>query len=597
MNNKDKFRFIDLVIATVRMLSHIPFFIWYRFKLTSIKPSDKQSSGKLLETKASQQPEHPFIFFEDQAWTYQAFNKWVNQIARVFKAEGVSSGDCVALMFENKPEQIACVMAANKLGAIAGMINFHQRESVLTHSFNLLKPRLVVLGEETVEHFERIRQSLTSDVTCFCYGESKVGHYKNLEQAYLEQPVHNLPETREITLQQACFYIFTSGTTGLPKAAKMSHLRWFKAGIGMGQASMGLNSRDILYCPLPLYHNNALTVALASVVQAGGALVICKKFSASRFWRDIRKYGVTSFIYIGELCRYLLQVPPSSDDQKHNVRVIVGNGLRPTIWDEFQSRFRIKRICEFYGASEANLAFVNVFNLKRTAGFCPLTYAVVRYDAKQEQPYRGVDGYLQRVAVGDVGLLITEISDKSPLDGYSDKAATEAKTLQNVFQAGDRWFNTGDLVRDQGFYHIAFIDRLGDTFRWKGENIATTEVEGVAQGFPSVKEAVVYGVEIPHSEGRAGMVAITLEPNCTLDLTNFLSHIKRQLPEYEIPLFIRVQEATEITETFKLKKVTLKKEGYDINTLTDPVYILDGSSYVPLTHELYDRIQQGIMRF
>src|SRR5574343_1354177 len=291
----------------------------------------------------------------------------------------------------------------------------------------------------------------------------------------------------------------------------MSHYRWHRCMSGMGIMGLRLRPEDVLYCPLPLYHNNALTVSWGAVVGAGASLVLVPKFSASRFWDDVRCYQATSFCYIGELCRYLLNQPARPDDRAHRVRAMLGNGLRPEIWDAFQQRFGIDHIAEFYTASECNLAFINALGLPRTTGLCPLSYAIVRMDLDTEQPVRsGRRQHMSRVQRGEVGLLITEITTRAPLDGYTDAKATEAKVLRNVFKKGDAWFNTGDLVRHQGLHHMQFVDRLGDTFRWKGENVATTEVEGVLAHQAEVAEAVVYGVTVPGADGRAGMAALTL---------------------------------------------------------------------------------------
>ena len=273
------------------------------------------------------------------------------------------------------------------------------------------------------------------------------------------------------------FYIFTSGTTGMPKASVMTHYRWLRALAGFGGLGMRLNSDDTLYCCLPLYHNNALTVALSSVLNSGATLALGKSFSASKFWDDVIRYEATAFVYIGEICTYLLNQPPKPTDRQHKVRVIAGNGLRPAIWDDFTERFGIKRVCEFYAASEGNTAFVNVLNIDKTTGICPTPVAFVEYDDDTGEPVRDDNGRVRKVQDGEPGLLLSKVSNFQPFDGYTDKEATEKKLVRDAFKEGDVWFNTGDLMRSQGFGHAAFTDRLGDTFRWKGENVATTEVE------------------------------------------------------------------------------------------------------------------------
>ena len=377
----------------------------------------------------------------------------------------------------------------------------------------------------------------------------------------------------------------------------MSHYRWLKGMAGLGQMALRLREDDVLYCCLPLYHNNALTVSWGSALISGGTLALGRKFSASRFWDDIRRHDATAFCYIGELLRYLLLQPESPRDREHRVRLIVGNGLRPELWEAFEQRFGIHQISEFYGASESNAAFVNGFGLAKTAGFCPLPFAIVEFDAETETPRRDAKGFLRKVPVGGVGLLITEVGSKTPFDGYTDAKASEAKLLRNVFKAGDCWVNSGDLVRDQGWRHIQFVDRVGDTFRWKGENVATTEVEAALGSFPGVQEAVVYGVQLPHSDGRAGMAALTLEG--ALDGAALARHLCERLPAYAVPLLLRLRSEQETTSTFKFRKVDLKREGFDPHTVDEPLHVLldRERGYQPLDAALFAEMQQGTRRF
>ena len=458
---------------------------------------------------------------------------------------------------------------------------------------------LVVVGDECVDAFESQRKSIGRAAKIYWQGQGTCpAGYFDLNARSTKQSAENLPETQQVKLKQHCYYIFTSGTTGMPKAASMTHMRWVKSGIGMGRAAMRLTQEDVMYCPLPLYHNNALTVAFSSVVNSGAALALTRKFSSSKFWGEVRGFGATSFIYVGELCRYLLSSPAQASDRENKVRVVIGNGIRPEIWDEFQCRFGIRHVCEFYGASESSLGFVNAFNFKRTAGFSPAGYAIVKFDPDAESPIKSSSGYLQRVTRGESGLLLSEVTDKTPFDGYTDSKATEAKLLRNVFRHGDCWFNTGDLVRDMGFRHIAFVDRVGDTFRWKGENVATTEVEGVIQRFPGVAEAVVYGVSVPQSDGKAGMVAITLAEAEKFSTHALYSLLREKLPSYAIPLFIRIQAHQEATATFKIKKSDLKSAGYRCIGSDETVYVLSDrdNGYELMTPALLKQIEAGQVR-
>jgi citronellyl-CoA synthetase len=401
-----------------------------------------------------------------------------------------------------------------------------------------------------------------------------------------------------VTLGDACFYVYTSGTTGLPKASIMSHFRWVKAAGVFGNAALALKPSDTLYVPLPFYHNNALTVAWGSAASTGAAIALRRKFSVSHFWEDVRTFRATAFVYIGELCRYLLNQPPKASDREHLVTRMTGNGLRPDIWKTFKERFGVNEVYEFYAASEGNIAFVNLLNLDCTVGFCPAPYALVKYDIDRDEPVRNAMGYLQPVERGEIGLLIAEISERYAFDGYTDKSASEKKILRNVFAPGDAWFNSGDLLRDQGFKHAQFIDRVGDTFRWKGENVSTNEVAEVINGFPQMAESTVYGVQVPGADGRCGMAALVVRgPVEKFDFAGFAKHVRSQLPSYAWPLFLRIQPELETTGTFKQIKSELRKQGFDPQVVSDPLFVMPPKQggYVPFTDELHRAIQTRVL--
>lgn len=567
--------------------------------LALANPDKPGSIGLLLQKQAEKYPDRAALLFEDRRWTYAEFNAWANRIASVLKEQGVKPGDAVAILMENRPETLACVAGVVKLGAVAGMLNHQQRGEVLAHSLKLTDASVVIFGEECAEAVDSMGLTPGSDgdrVWIWDGAGRKPGHCLDLREACATASTANPHETGAVLQKQAAFYIFTSGTTGLPKASRMTHYRWLRGSAGLGQMALRLKGEDIFYCCLPLYHNNALTVSWGSVLMSGCTLALGRKFSASRFWDDIRRYDATAFCYIGELLRYLLQRPESASDREHRVRLIVGNGLRPELWDAFEQRFGIHQISEFYGASESNAAFVNGFGLARTAGFCPLPFAIVEFDAESETPVRDAKGFMRKVGTGGVGLLITEVASKTPFDGYTDRKASEAKLLRDVFKPGDCWVNSGDLVRDQGWRHIQFVDRVGDTFRWKGENVATTEVEAVLGSFPGVIEAVVYGVQVPNSDGRAGMAALTLDGE--FDGSALAQHLCARLPAYAVPLFLRLRPQQETTSTFKFRKVDLKREGFDPDKVREPLYLLADRSlgYQPLDGTLHARVMGSELR-
>lgn len=599
----------DVAKALLTFTPRLPQFIRANIQLARAKPHTHASPGAIFEHQAMAQPAALFLRFEHEQYRYGEFNRWVNRLAHTLKAQGINKGDCVGVMLENRPALIALVLAVNKIGAIAGMLNHKQKEGVLAHSLTLIKPKVLVVGEECLSAMLSAQPYLNeSDIWAQAHFYIPDGQpsepllytdYIDLLQLSASAAEENPAETGDMTLADECYYVFTSGTTGLPKAAPMTNLRWYKAGIGFGKMSMGLKPSDTVYCCLPLYHNTALAIGLSCVLSTGASMALARRFSVTNFWPDIRKFGATSFVYIGEICRYLLNMPEQQNDKEHAIRVMVGNGLRAEIWDEFQQRFGIRRICELYGASEGNIGFVNAFNLKRTVGFSPMKFRVVSFDVDNEVPLVDEQGHMKQVRKGEIGLLLSEVSKKAPFDGYTKKEANEDKLLRNVFKKGDCWFNTGDLVRVQGYRHVAFVDRVGDTFRWKAENVATTEVEAEIHSFKDIVEAVVYGVKVPNTDGRAGMASLIIEQGRRFNPTEFYQHIKRKLPDYAVPLFVRLRHYHETTTTFKVKKAELKKESFWPSQAEDAIYVLLDRSlgYEPLNEHILAEIEAGNIRF
>lgn len=596
---------IDLAQGIVQTIPELNRLSRGLITLATLGPSRRFSIGKRIEYWAQKAPHRTAIIFEDKSWTYAEFNAWANRVADSFKAHGVKAGDAVGILMENRPEVLVCVTAAVKLGAVAAMLNNNQRGDVLSHSLKLVSPKLIVVSSECDEAIASTvftPQKHPEVVFFWNRAESQekppLG-YLNLEKEIQLRNDKNPRSVAKVKASQPCYYIFTSGTTGLPKASVMTHYRWAAVMSGIGAASLRINSHDIFYCCLPLYHNNALTVTWGSILSAGATMALDRKFSASRFWDRIRFYNATSFCYIGELLRYLLNQPTSPNDKNHHIRIIVGNGLRAEIWDDFERRFGINRICEFYGASESNIGFINVFGVPQTAGFSPLPYAIIEFDQESEEPLRNKKGFMRRVERGGTGLLISEVSKRRPFDGYTDSKASEKKLFRNVFKNGDCWFNSGDLVRDQGMRHIQFVDRVGDTYRWKGENVATSEVEAALSADPEIDHAVVYGVTVPGMDGRAGMAAITLRNGIGFDGMHISRYLFSKLPAYAVPLFIRLRAEQETTGTFKYRKVDLKKEGFDPSQVSDPLYVLcdKQNGYEVLTADIFDRVANGSIRF
>ena len=565
--------------------------------------------GLCFEQAVQKSPKGLAVMYEDRALTHLQFNAWVNQIAHYLLSRSIQKGDCVAIVIENRPELLATVLACAKIGAVSAMINTSQKGKVLIHSINLVSPKLIVAGEECINAYEAVRQDIAIDANCHLFladtdtqkeeGVTPSG-WQNLASEIRNQPQHNPQQTQAIYSEDPCFYIYTSGTTGLPKAVISTHGRFMMFYGAFGCGAVRLKSHDRIYVPLPFYHATALGVCWSSALAGGACVIMSRKFSLSKFWSDIQRYDATAFGYVGELCRYLVEKDVDQDDHSNSVRVVVGNGLRPSIWKEFKQRFGIDRVVEFYGSSEGNIGFTNFLNIDQTVGFSPHPYAIVKHDKEIDGPAKDEMGRMTKVARGEAGLLIGEITEKSPFHGYTDPDKTESCILKDVFEKGDRWFNTGDIMRDLGFRHAQFVDRTGDTFRWKGQNVSTTEVEMLIEEVHEVSEAVVYGVEIPNTNGRAGMASIRLNtPVEGFDFGLFFKRLKANMADYSIPVFLSINQGVELTGTFKHLKGPLKEKGFDVDRNTDPLYVWlpKTEKYVPLTTPLQQEIEQGSYRY
>jgi len=573
----------DIATRVPGVLADVPVIV--RGVLTGLlaRPTSKTSIGKVFQERAARFGDRPFIRFGEQQLTYREANATANRYAAVLAARGVGRGDVVGIMLRNSPNAVLMMLAVVKCGAVAGMLNYHQRGDVLAHSLGLLDANVLVVESDLVDAVDDSGGAGVAPVTI-----------EEVERLAATAPTTNPASASAVLAKDTAFYIFTSGTTGHPKASVMTHRRWLSALAAFGGLGLRLKGSDTLYSCLPLYHNNALTVAVGSVINSGATLALGKSFSASRFWEEVIAGDATAFIYIGEVCRYLLNQPAKPTDRAHRVRLIAGNGLRPEIWDEFTTRFGIARVCEFYAASEGNTAFINIFNVPKSTGISPAPLAYVHYDPDTGEPLRGEDGRVQRVPAGEPGLLLSPVNRLQPFDGYTDPGASEKKLVRNAFREGDCWFNTGDVMSPQGMGHAAFVDRLGDTFRWKGENVATTQVERALAADKSIEECAVFGVEIPRTGGRAGMAAVKLREGAEFDGKALAHTVYDQLPAYALPLFLRVVDSVEHTTTFKSRKVDLREQAYGPD-IEDPLYVLAGrdEGYVPFYDAYPDEVAAG----
>lgn len=553
--------------------------------------------ARQLEQTSSRYPDQVAIVFEGRELTWRGFNALTNRYAHGLKALGVVKGDVVSIMMENRPEFLAVIVALNKLGAVASLLNNNLIGKPLAHCVSVANSVKVVVGEECIAPMGAVCDQLgLTKGDDYLYladaGEASTPSWAQDFGALCQnQSKDNPPDTLSNTWADPALYIFTSGTTGLPKAAIMSNRRYLIGATTSAKLGLRCDRFDRIYLCLPLYHATGLMLGVGAALVSGASMFLRRRFSASRFLTEVRDNDVTCFMYIGELCRYLMHQPAQDDDWRSPLTKVMGNGLRPDVWLDFKKRFGIARIMEFYGSSEGNVAFANVFNKNCTVGTTSVEVALVRYDVDEDIIVRDERGYCVEVAPGEPGLLLGKITEHTEFEGYTDPKATEDKILRNALQDGDAWFNTGDMLKtvDVGFAlgqtHYQFVDRVGDTFRWKAENVSTNEVGELLNAHPQLALCNVYGVEVPGADGRAGMAAVALaEGETALDIDSFSAHVCEQLPSYARPVFIRVLPTMDTTGTFKMVKTHLRKEGYDPNQVDDVLYVLKPGA------EVYERL-------
>ena len=559
----------------------------------------------LIERLAERFADAPALLSPDAALSYRGLAAACHRYARWGLVRGLGSGDTVCLVMANCPDYLAIWLGLCRIGATVALINTNLRGALLAHSLNLVAPRHVIAGASLAEPVRAVRPLLAAGVECWVSGPGG-GDLPRLDEAMagLAGDALRDDEAPAPSLADRALCIYTSGTTGLPKAANVSHFRlmqwshWF-AGL------MDVQPADRMYDCLPLYHSVGGVVATGATLVSGGAVVLRERFSASSFWQDVVAERCTVFQYIGELCRYLLASPPQAQESQHALRLACGNGLRGDVWREFEQRFRVPQILEYYAATEGNFSLYNCEGRPGAIGRIPpflahrLPVALVKFDLEAQAPARDASGRCVRCAPQEPGEALGQIlaeNGATHFEGYTDEAASASKILRDVFAPGDAWYRTGDLMRqdEQGFFY--FVDRVGDTFRWKGENVSTTEIAEVIAACPGVADATVYGVSVPGTEGRAGMAALVAAKG--FELAELRRALAARLPDYARPLFVRIVSALELTGTFKLRKQELALEGYDPARVRDALYIDDPArgAYVPLDAELHARLQAGKLR-
>jgi fatty-acyl-CoA synthase len=577
---------------------------------TSLKSEKAGQIPDALESAFDRFAQRTAIIFEDQALTYKALDERANRYAHWVLAQGLKPGDVAALLMQNRPDYIACWYGLSKVGVETAFLNTNLMGAGLAHCIKIAKAKVVIGDSCLVDNLESLAGLVDPLPPVWllpdcAHDYAAPAHDLNaaLNAASAERPdrAHRAGVKRD----DPALLIYTSGTTGLPKAAKITHVRGVGA-LRVFGAAYHVNQHDRLYCVLPLYHSTGGLGAVGAALFAGAGIILRRKFSASHFWADCVNHQATVFVYIGELCRYLLNQPETPDEKRHKLRLMFGNGLRPDIWAQFVERFNVPLVGEFYGATESNILLFNFDGKLGALGRIPfplrkaLPMRIIRTDLETGEPIRTADGLCTEAAVDEIGEILGEIrSDmaRQRFDGYAgDEAQTKKKILRDVFHKGDMWFRSGDLMRKDKDAYLYFIDRLGDSFRWKGENVATGEVAAVLSAVPGVEEVNVYGVAVPGAEGRAGMAAL-VAPN--LDLAAFRKHVAANLPPYARPVFLRIMPELEVTGTFKYRKADMVVAGFDPGQVKEPLFFDDAAAgaYVPLDTALYRRIAEGAMRF
>ncbi|XP_017706048.1 PREDICTED: bile acyl-CoA synthetase isoform X1 [Rhinopithecus bieti] len=494
-----------------------------------------------------------------------------------------------------------------KLGCPTAWINPHSRGMPLVHSVLISGARVLVVDPDLRESLEEILPKLQAEnIRCFYLSHtSPTPGVGALGAALDAAPSHPVPADLRagITWRSPALFIYTSGTTGLPKPAILTHERVLQ--MSKMLSLFGATADDVVYIVLPLYHVMGLVVGILGCLELGATCVLAPKFSASCFWDDCRQHGVTVILYVGELLRYLCNTPQQPEDWTHPVRMAMGNGLRADVWEAFQQRFGPIRIWEIYGSTEGNMGLVNYVGRRGALGKmnCLLRmlspFELVQFDMEAEEPVRDNQGFCIPVGLGEPGLLLTKVVSHQPFVGYrGPRELSERKLVRNVRQSGDVYYNTGDVLAMDREGFLYFRDRLGDTFRWKGENVSTHEVEGVLSQVDFLQQVNVYGVCVPGCEGKVGMAAVQLAPGQTFDGQKLYRHVRAWLPAYATPHFIRIQDAVEVTSTFKLMKTRLVREGFNVGIVVDPLFVLDNQaqSFRPLTAEMYQAVCEGTWR-
>jgi len=566
-------------------------------------PEAEYTLADAIEEAIDDHSERTFISFEGQEVTYADFEARANRFAHWGLSVGLKKGDTVALFMENRPDYIAFWTGMAKIAVRTALINYNLSGAGLAHCIKVADCKAIVMNPELAPQYASAREQVSLALGAFVLGGEAEGLIR-IDQAVDQAAPGRLDKSVRAGVKggDIALYIYTSGTTGLPKAAKITGVR-AQGLMRVFKDATEANHNERILLTLPLYHATGGMCGVGTALNAGACIILRRKFSASHFWQEAIDNGATMLVYIGELGRYLMNQPPSALEKSHRITKGFGNGLRADVWEQFVERTGIRRLVEFYGSTEGNVNFFNLDGKIGAVGRIPrllrsrLPARIIRFDVETEQPVRGPDGLCMEAAPDEVGEAVGPITGepRQRFDGYNDEKQSQKKILTDVFAKGDRWFRTGDLMKMDTDGYVYFVDRVGDTFRWKGENVSTSEVEIAVSSFPGVKHAIVYGVAVPEQDGRAGMAAITPE---SVDVAGLYAHLAQHLPAYARPAFLRLQEEVETTGTLKYRKVDLVKEGFDPMNTSDPLFVVDteARTYRPITVDVLRDIVSGKIR-
>ncbi|XP_034544195.1 long-chain fatty acid transport protein 1-like [Notolabrus celidotus] len=607
---RGSWKFIHIAVCTIRR-DLMCLYVILRVRISMYRNLRNRSTiPALFAQMVSKHPDKPALIYEatGEVWTFRELQQQCHAVAHWALAQGWVEGDVVALFMESQPLVVALWLGLSMVGVEAALINHNLRQKSLLHCVSVSGARAMVFGSEMREAVLRVRDSLQPNMLLFISGERDDGEnlcslqIQSLDTLLDRSPKHPPNHTLRKEFNDKLFYIYTSGTTGMPKAAVVVHSRYYRIA-SFGFHSFGLQNKDVIYNCLPLYHSAGTIMGVGQCLLFGVTVVVKRKFSASRFWDDCVKHNCSVILYIGEICRYLLAQPVRPSEAHHKVRVAVGNGLRPSVWEEFVRRFRIRRVGEFYGATECNCSLINIdgkvgacgFNSRILPSFYPIR--LVRLQEESGELFRDPQGLCVPCQPGEPGMLVGRINCTDPLrrfDGYIDDESTSKKIAHNVFRMGDSVYVSGDVLVMDEYGYMYFKDRSGDTFRWRGENVSTAEVEGVLSGLLGHADVAVYGVTVPGVEGKAGMAAVA-HAGGQFDLNTFLSAVQKALPSYARPVFLRLMPSVDTTGTFKIQKTRLQREGYEPRESSEEIYFLNSRAerYEEVTDELYTDIMEG----